>query len=425
MLQYKETLPYPNPSPIRISTISALSHLRMHIDLDEMFARLPLVAPLADQKKQAETDGTGTFTYGVQSMKHYVKEADGTITMHHRHSGSQHDTKKVKSYFQNQLTLVWVFESSIDGARTANAFLFNNGKLKTVGLKCDEDIDRSFAMLVDYFRQTLCYPCLMSESVLPMPVGPLPIFTDPYTGEGATTLQLYDTRATMYNTDFSTGFRIMRDELFQLVVMTYKLTDSEFEPDIYPACKIKFHYNTAYLPAQFSNPDSCVSQSTAAEVANVGKCQCTVKCNGKGTGDGNGNCKIVTMCVFQSGKIIITGANHLGQVHAMYRFINLILQNHYDTVYYREPFIAELPPLTPSKMGKSSKASTPNRKSSTRGASKKDTPRSTPSSQKAKMAQKPKQPYAKATLNTRVVLPKPPLVTDQKLHTLFFGSDGV
>ena len=38
-----------------------------------------------------------------------------------------------------------------------------------------------------------------------------------------------------------------------------------------------------------------------------GICKCDCNCNGKGEGLGIGDCKRVTIAVFNSGKIIITG----------------------------------------------------------------------------------------------------------------------
>ncbi len=56
-------------------------------------------------------------------------------------------------------------------------------------------------------------------------------------------------------------------------------------------------------------------------------CQCTKRCNGKGTGHGNGECKRITIAIFNSGKIIITGGKTLEQLTLSYKFINSILKN--------------------------------------------------------------------------------------------------
>ena len=58
-----------------------------------------------------------------------------------------------------------------------------------------------------------------------------------------------------------------------------------------------------------------------------GVCQCTKKCNGKGLGNKDGDCKRITIAIFNSGKVIITGGNTLNQLCISYDYINSILKN--------------------------------------------------------------------------------------------------
>jgi TATA-box binding protein (TBP) (component of TFIID and TFIIIB) len=60
-----------------------------------------------------------------------------------------------------------------------------------------------------------------------------------------------------------------------------------------------------------------------------GKCYCTVPCKGNGTGTGNGECKKVTIAIFQSGSLIITGARSLEQIETAYHFINTVFERHH------------------------------------------------------------------------------------------------
>jgi hypothetical protein len=99
-----------------------------------------------------------------------------------------------------------------------------------------------------------------------------------------------------------------------------------YEPEIYPGVKICYSWNEDYQ-----------DRNQYRE----GRCYCTERCTGKGKKDsvarGNGNCKIITICVFQSGKIIITGGKSLKQTHDAYYFINRVLKNHYETIAFVEP----------------------------------------------------------------------------------------
>ena len=56
-----------------------------------------------------------------------------------------------------------------------------------------------------------------------------------------------------------------------------------------------------------------------------GVCNCERKCNGKG--DGENTCRRVTIAVFNSGKIIITGAMNRDQLVECYIFINKVIDN--------------------------------------------------------------------------------------------------
>ena len=113
----------------------------------------------------------------------------------------------------------------------------------------------------------------------------------------------------MMNSDYDFKFQINREVLF------YDLLDegyyATYSPDGYPGVNSKYFWN---------------------KNNNSGVCNCTEMCNGKGCGEGNGECRRVTMAVFQSGKMIITGAQTMKQVEDSFNFINsfiLINKNKY------------------------------------------------------------------------------------------------
>ena len=330
VLKIKEKRPYKKASPLRISTISAVSFLNAGMDFGKLFKRLPLVCK----------DGGQT---GVFSMKHYDKsvDEDGKKIVNRRirckdaQAGETLVSTVVQKYFQNQITILWTFISSAGDKRKTNGFMFTNGKIKAVGLKCDEDIHRSFRALRDYLQLHLS---ILADAVT------LPTTSPECSCNKPRELHLHGTRATMYNTDFCTHFQIMRDELFRIIIEEYLLDDSEFEPDIYPAVKIKFAWNTDYIP---NSKHTDKDKKSVLHDHTPGVCYCQNRCNGKGTGSGDGQCKVVTVCVFgndapnrHGGKIIITGANSYRQVEDVYQFMNAVLKKHYDRIVYREPFMA-------------------------------------------------------------------------------------
>ena len=104
----------------------------------------------------------------------------------------------------------------------------------------------------------------------------------------------------LINSDFDIKYKINRELLHRDILA--KEMCSSYEPTIYPGVNMKYYYNTKYKAG--------------------GVCQCTKRCDGKGTGCGDGECKRVTIAIFNSGKIIITGGKTMEQLTISYNFIN-------------------------------------------------------------------------------------------------------
>ena len=90
---------------------------------------------------------------------------------------------------------------------------------------------------------------------------------------------------------------------------------SSYEPCIYPGVNIKYYINT-------NNCD--------------GICNCSKMCSGKGDANGDGDCKKVTVAIFQSGKIISTGAQNYSQIKEAYLFMNRVLDDNYELIKREE-----------------------------------------------------------------------------------------
>ena len=114
----------------------------------------------------------------------------------------------------------------------------------------------------------------------------------------------------LINSDYQVAHPINRTALHNILSRTYGLF-STFESTIYQGVNTKYYFNEQH-------PDQ----------DRPGICLCTKRCRGQGSGSGPGECKRITMSVFQTGKIIITGGRYLFQLEEAYNFLNRVLQDH-------------------------------------------------------------------------------------------------
>ena len=186
--------------------------------------------------------------------------------------------KKKKNVFFNQITLHYFLNKVI------NVKIFNNGKIQMTGLKEIEqgkEVVESIKNIIKNINSKIKNDnkIIDNENFI---------------------INKYE--IVLINSDFNVGYIINRDILHRFIVNMNIY--SSYEPIIYPGVNIKYFYNTCY---------------------NNGICQCSKLCTGKGNSNGNGNCKRITIAVFKSGSIIITGANSINQLLKSYNFINNLM----------------------------------------------------------------------------------------------------
>jgi len=190
--------------------------------------------------------------------------------------------KNKKKFFYNQITL-HVYLKYLDIDKKINVKLFNNGSIQMTGLKSIELGESTIQYLLDKIKG------LNSEHEIYI------------TDETKEPLKLLEYYIAMINTDFDIGFKINREKLNRYLISIDIYTS--FEPCIYPGVNIKYYYKTG---------------------KNNGICNCESVCNGKGK---DNCCKKVTIAVFNSGKIIITGGRNMEQCKEAYKFILNILND--------------------------------------------------------------------------------------------------
>ena len=191
-----------------------------------------------------------------------------------------------KSFF-NQSTLV-LRRKTTDGWKEVNVKLFANGGIQMTGVTSEPFAYEAIQWLLQLIKT--------------LPVSPF---------QNAPAIQRFSVQ--LINTDYALNKFINQDALHKLLINEYNLF-SMLEKTIYQGVNTKFFYNTR-------NPG-------------VGICQCKSFCKGQGTGEGEGECKRITMSIFRTGRIIITGARQLGQIEAAYDFLNQVLDKHHAAVLY-------------------------------------------------------------------------------------------
>jgi len=271
-----EPLPY-TKTELRISTMVITAHWGTQVNLDNLFQALR----------------------GVIIPIWYP--AEGVLKFEHKGMvlGASHKdiftNRKItsKSFF-NQSTLVLrrrVGEEKEDSMwKEVNVKLFANGGIQMTGVTSEV-----------FARETMEW---LLHNIQSLPASP---FAAP------AAIQRFSVQ--LINTDYAMDKFINQDALHKILISEYNLF-SMLEKTIYQGVNAKFFYNTRNIK--------------------TGICECETKnfCKGQGTGNGEGQCKRITMSIFRTGRIIITGAREMKQIHAAYEFLNSVFAKHHKSVLY-------------------------------------------------------------------------------------------
>lgn len=201
---------------------------------------------------------------------------------------------KEKKRFDNQMTL-----HMYDTDYKYNVKLFKNGNVQMTGVK---DADRGRVIVDDLIKTIKIVNKLDSDHEVLDDV------------DGKIGNINYNTR--LINCDFRVSYKINRANLHKLLNTKYNLTCS-YEPCIYQGVKVGFYMN---------------------DYSKDGICRCPKKCLGKGP---NTICKKITVAVFQSGCVTITGSTTVNQLEYVYQYMKTILEQNMTEVYQQTYKIAE------------------------------------------------------------------------------------
>jgi TATA-box binding protein (TBP) (component of TFIID and TFIIIB) len=205
-----------------------------------------------------------------------------------------------KNRFDNQVTVIYKFNNTY----IPNIKIFKNGNIQLTGIKKKEDTEIIVNKIIDEVK------IIFKENQN--------ILLDP---ENINNLHFTNFKIRMINTDFKVyineqfteNYHIRRKELHKLLISEEYNNKCSFQPGIYQGVKLEFFWN-------YNNS------------INNGICNCSQHCFGKGSGYEINNCKKVTIAIFESGSILITGGISFDQVNDAYKYITNILIKHEPTI---------------------------------------------------------------------------------------------
>lgn len=275
----------PKPSKLRISTMTATCKTLLNVNLNVI--------------------------YKYSSIQDYDNDKEGIIKIEFgdedRRGTSKKDieNKKVKKkkVFYNQATIIFKIISE-NTKKEVNMKVFTNGNIQMTGLKSAEDGKKAINL---FYQETKNLKGIITNKEN----GSLNTVNGI---DNPDDFEIKDFQIVLINSDYSTHFKIKRDVLHNILVKDYGIFSS-YEPCIYPGVNSKYYWNNDYKNKK---------------IYKEGICHCTKNCTGKGKGCGNGNCKKITVSIFQSGNIIITGARSVEQINDAYEFINKVLKKKYS-----------------------------------------------------------------------------------------------
>lgn len=285
------------PAPYRISTITATGSVNTEINLDVFYDVLSICGDDANE-------GVVYAEYGKKKSDTVYKGFSKKFLVNKRKLST------TSKRFDNQVTIVYK-KAEVGYHSLLNIKIFKNGNVQITGIKYIEQgskmVDIIVAMLQDVYTHK-------DQSIV----------------KSISDIENTNYAIRLINSDFKIGFPIKRELLYKVFTQKY-FHDCSFEPCIYPGVKIQYFYNTVKV--------------------GQGVCCCTKPCiTGKGSGNSDGNCKKITIAVFQSGCVIITGAQSHAQINEAYAFIKGILLKHQQDIEKKTLLPVEVEEAVPKKV---------------------------------------------------------------------------
>ena len=178
-----------------------------------------------------------------------------------------------------------------------NLMIFTNGRITCTGSKNDDDGLVATNLLLNEMKKI---PEIFEEGNVDL-------------------AEVINYEVVMINSNFFVGFFIDNHKLYDILIRNrdiYKLFSS-YDPRVYQGVKIYFMWNQN----QSIKNGVCVCQKK--------RCKFSAK---KKNGNGEGDCRRISVAVFGTGKVLIAGAKNDEQLYDTYNFIVKLLQDNFSEI---------------------------------------------------------------------------------------------
>jgi len=287
-------------TPYRISTMTATGYIGSNVNLDNLYENIE-VNDIRDEGIIYAEFGSNKHSQvskGTNLKKRFVRVNGKKQASTRRFDNSITIKYNIKNYFNNEESL-----------NTLNIKVFKNGKIQMTGVKSEDIGKKAIDSIIGLIKE---YQGKITES-------------DKKIVDNLECLENRDFCIHLINSDFKVNMELRRDLLANLLMEKYACTCS-YEPCIYPGVKIQYFMNK-------NNRDLPLEEQ--------GRCMCEPSCNGKGDGFTTSSCKKITISIFQSGCILITGVTLIDHIKVGYEYISKIIKKNEEAIKRNKLIIQE------------------------------------------------------------------------------------
>lgn len=287
-------------TPYRISTMTATGYIGSNVNLDNLYENVE-VNDIRDEGIIYAEFGSNKHSQvskGTNLKKRFVRVNGKKQASTRRFDNSITIKYNIKNNFNNEESL-----------NTLNIKVFKNGKIQMTGVKSEDIGKKAIDSIIGLIKE---YQGKITES-------------DKKIVDNLECLENRDFCIHLINSDFKVNMELRRDLLANLLMEKYACTCS-YEPCIYPGVKIQYFMNK-------NNRDLPLEEQ--------GRCMCEPSCNGKGDGFTTSSCKKITISIFQSGCILITGVTLIDHIKVGYEYISKIIKKNEEAIKRNKLIIQE------------------------------------------------------------------------------------